>query len=242
MRIKAVTWLWLSLAFSLVPGPVRADPVRILGGFQTGGQEGDSWRFIGSTFALSADGFDLWIPKNFAPTCMVPGRDERCLPGEVLNVSFTTPAGSFLGSGAGTINGTPHSSLSFHGSLAFESEPIQLPATTDGMDVILPGQDGSGFLYLSSPFSFTGSVRALDGDEEVFARMLAGSGVALMPFYFYPPNGSDAGGWFSEEGFIAYQFKEDDPAPTPEPGTLLLVGLGVGAIARTRGRLRGRKQ
>lgn len=109
--------------------------------------------------------------------------------------------------------------VTYRGTLAFDVRPVPFPATT------------GDFVAFRAPFSFTGSVRGFERDREVFAADIIGAGEALETFDVL-----DNGLFRLDDSRITFDFTGGQPAPIPEPASLLLCGSGVAAVvARRRG-------
>jgi hypothetical protein len=119
----------------------------------------------------------------------------------------------------------------FGGAFDFGAVPLTVPDMPPGQS----GPDSEGLTRLLTTFAFTGTLSAyadasLTGTP-LFSTQLIGSGVVAAAFSNYPP----------ETGIrvlqLDYHFSQ--VAPTPEPGTWLLLGSGAAWVAAraTRRRL-----
>jgi PEP-CTERM motif len=83
---------------------------------------------------------------------------------------------------------------------------------------------------MPTPFTMSGSLGVFDfsSGEELFSGDLSGSGLATFRFVTTPGGTSVVSG-------VTYQFAES--SPTPEPGTLVLLGSGAATLSWRRRRL-----
>lgn len=220
--LAALTWL---------PTSAAADPVRVTWGQFNIDHEGDHYYFSGSGFDLKLSfdpetllNYGLWVEKVWnAGTCLVPMRDETCVLGETIDVSFATPGETDMGVGDATIDGTSYERVAIRGTLDFDVAPILL---TDDI-----AQD---FTAMRSPFVFSGLIRGLSNGTELFNLSLSGSGRIYTPLY------REGDRFFGEEGKVVYEF--EDVAATPEPASVVLLLSGIAGIAaRRRGAIFGKR-
>ena len=204
-----------------LPATAAADPVRVTSGQFNIDHEGDWYVYSGEGFDIRLSRADtlvnygLWVDKIWGDTCFIPMTDETCTLGETLDVSFTTPADSYMGIGDVTIGDTTYESVALRGTLDFDFTPILLTSEL------------SEFSNGRSPFAFSGVIRGLTNGTELFSISLFGAGRTHIPLF------REGNMVFGEEGKVIYEF--EDIAATPEPATLLLLGTGLAAtIARRR--------
>lgn len=91
------------------------------------------------------------------------------------------------------------------------------------------------FVDVTTPFTFTGTLRATSGSTEVLRQALVGSGTAFSRLFLDEP-----GRGFNDESNAIVYFFEPGAAATPEPAALVLLGTGVAAALAGRWRLRRR--
>ncbi len=198
-----------------------ADPLTVLG-FNPHGSvlvfdfEGDFFRFAGTTFGVNGGDLGHFFPRVPQTSC-----DPRCAPGEVLNLDFRTPGDVVLGHGNASINGRTFSDVAIFGSLSFDADPLIFPNPADDL------------FRLSSPFTFSGTVRGVAGTSELFSLDLIGSGLVTQNYARL----DDGSFILDDEGRRDYFFLDPQvPTPTPEPATLVLTALGLAGVARVRQR------
>jgi len=206
----------------LTPSTVRAEPLVIDGGirsFLRFDEEGDFFNFVGNGFEVGnqlGDSFD----KVLAPSCTF-----KCEEGDAVNPSWRTAGEVSLGSGTARFGTSTFTDVTYRGTLVFDVTPTTFPATTDNV------------IGFDLPFSFTGSLRGFEGDDQVFAVDLVGQGRALQSFL----KDEDGTFFLDSNSSEQFNFTGGQPAPVPEPASVLLLGGGLGSamVARLRKR-RGR--
>jgi PEP-CTERM motif len=202
----------LALLPLTVPAPLRADPLTLgPSSFLVLDIDAHFYRFLGSSFDIRETEL-MFILGQLGPTCF------NCRTGDIVDLSFRTGADVSLGAGEGVINGVAFPELTFRGSLDFQAPAVSFP----NVDVT------EDFIRITPPFVFGGFFRALAGGTEVFANELRGVGTASVLY-----ERLDAETFIPDEGAIVYSFRQaTEPAPVPEPSTMLLVGLGAVGIRR----------
>lgn len=211
--------VFLLLALFYFPSQVKADGIVITEGSVTitgiGGSP--SFSFSGSNFAISGSGSSgAHIP------CAL------CSPTSILNPYnlSTGLSGDQVHIGSGVINGVTYPQLFFEGSFNFTARSVTVPNVV------------ASDLYLTTPFTFTGSLCALsahstingcrpDMDDFVFSTLLSGQGLANLHLVFdsFSPTGTPVYRFQS----LTYNFSQ--PPNVPEPATIVLLSSGLAGLA-----------
>jgi hypothetical protein len=177
--------------------------------------EGHEFAFFGADFSIRQD-IQSSIGLIYTANGLDPGCDP-CFVGQTWDPSFSNTE-VFLGTGPADFGGVSYDSLSYFSTLNFVATPATFTAT-----------DPSGF-YMTTPFTFNGTLRAMDGAQLAFGGTFVGTGTALR---FFDPF-DEAGKFGAGENTLVFEFG-DSATATPEPASLLLVATGIaGFVARRR--------
>jgi hypothetical protein len=153
---------------------------------------------------------------NFSSSC-VPGAEvslEAVFVGTAIRNGIITLEGQTYDDNVGSADSLTQANLEFSGSF---TAPPAAPSAT-----------------LSAPFGFTGSFAIPDESGLAsITHLLRGGGIGTINLGFSPTLSS----WVVESA--RYDFSST-AAPVPEPGTMLLVGLGFAGVARRMTRPRAR--
>ena len=194
----------LLLILVFTPLTTHADPLVITGGTLTvtGSVGGPGFFLTGENFSIAGGG----EIGNDGP--------QHCHPcsGSIFIGSIF--AGSSLGGGTVTINGSSFSGL-FGGVFQITGDPILLPVPTSNITV-------------TGPFTFSGFLSVCGSDPcngpIIFSTQLVGSGQAMIDLIF---NNNVPGHPLFDFKSVTYVF--ENPA-VPEPTSILLLTSGLVAI------------
>jgi hypothetical protein len=165
----------------------------------------------------------LSIPVIAGGGCLgtsIYGSATPCSAGDLIDQSLHTPGVIDLGIGSATLDGTTYSDVSFSGEFTFSAPPAPLPASS------------ANVIVLTAPFIFNGMLRGFSNGQELFSVDLTGTGTTNRGLFRIAP------GLYSYqlESLTGYTFTSQEVTPTPEPGSLMLLGTGLAALAVRRRR------
>jgi hypothetical protein len=219
---KSIRGVMVVLTLLVGASTARAEPYVIQAGSLILDFEGDGLGFEGTGFSV------VTLPtmrSDFGPffTDGTPAfRCDPCSPGDEFNPGFRTNGEVSLGVGNATFAGTTFSNVSLVGTLNFIVTPLPFPSST------------SDTIEVRTPFAFNGTVRGLNGSQQLFNASFIGAGNVSRSV-----DRLEDGRYVGGEEQIRFIFDSPDAAPVPEPATLFLLASGLGGVlAGARSRVR----
>lgn len=219
---KLITMALVALGLS---SSVQADPITIVitsGTLVGEGRESSGVRATGSSpSGFSFDAGRAFLLGNWGPgVCMQP----VCGAGSTIDMSSSFTGQEFPG--VVTYNGVTYEI----GRTSGPPSAMMQAMWTASLTIPIDFTGGT----LTSPFTFSGAFYQGGFSDPMPTVNLIGSGLLSVEMF---PRGQ---GPRDERIFgistAAYTFGGDDLAPTPEPGTWLLIGTGAALVARLRRR------
>lgn len=210
----------LFLSVLTFPQAANAEPVTITNGFvSVTSNVRDTLSFNFSGEGLSAHGVDLHAPvAQYMSPCLSSA--SLCQPGDLISPSALIQLTAEPGSG---------SSVTFNGTsvlVTWASHDSFLQFT--GAGVVIPSS-AADQITLTMPFEMVGTlnVHSLnDPGPVIFSTTINGSGIATLTLLRPPGNPA---------GFAITAARYDfNPAPIPEPATIILLATGLAGIVGKR--------
>lgn len=209
----AKRWMLLPILAICFEPAAFADPIRITSGGLVGDQDAAT-----VTLASTARGFSLVGFGDELGGGWLPASCDGCLPGTEQSLVAAWNGSDFIGTA--TVDGRTF-------AIGLRSETQGEANVAFGGSWFAPPFTDRTNATVTSPFTFTGimffpvSPNPADTPPEL---KLVGSGIATLQLTQSPAHG----GW----DFVSATYRFTGNSAVPEPISLLLVGTGLGLIAR----------